>query len=268
MSDIKEVRVAMSEADVKAFSRGTTRRRRVKRTEGESPASMGGMMVEKGAADIASLPAPIAPISQPTVIPSVATTPQVTQVTQAPQTTQAPVAPQMAGTSIVGGAIAPQAIVKIQAKKTSGGMPTYAPSVTTGPKILLTKKRISAAPAAHTLKKPRLVIAAGGMVGAPLPKNSTPSSETETAKQGVMAGGMKKKRRFTERRISIEVKSAATTRKHRNKLTHKIDAMPIASVRKLLLRKGVLKPKAEGKMPPEAMMRSMLKDYLLLHTAD
>jgi hypothetical protein len=261
MSDIKEVRVAMSEADVKAFSRGTTRRRRVKRTEGESPALMGGMMVEKGAAEIASLPAPIAP---PTVILSVATTPQP----QAAPAAAIPVAPQMAGTSVVGGAIAPQAVVKIQAKKTSGGMPTLPPSVTTGPKILLTKKRISAAPAAHTLKKPRLVIAAGGMVSAPLPKNSTPSSETETAKQGVMAGGMKKKRRFTERRISIEVKSAATTRKHRNKLTHKIDAMPIASVRKLLLRKGVLKPKAEGKMPPEAMMRSMLKDYLLLHTAD
>jgi hypothetical protein len=44
--------------------------------------------------------------------------------------------------------------------------------------------------------------------------------------------------------------------------------MPIANVKKLLLRKGVLKPKEDGKMPPDDMMRSMLKDYLLLHTAE
>lgn len=263
MSDIKEVTVAMSEADMKAFSRGTTRRRRVKRSAEESPVMMdplvGGssVAVVKGAAEIVSLPAPIAPPAA--IIPVAAPV----SVVAAPVSV---VAPQPTMASVGGAIVAPT--VKIQAKKSSMPLLLQTPSVVGGgPKILPTKKRISAAPAAHTLKKPRLVVATHV---APMPSGGTvtPPIATETPKQGVVSGIPKKKRRFTERKISIEVKSASATRKHHRKLKHKIESMSIGSVKKFLLSKGVLKPKADGKMPPEDMMRSMLKDYLLLHAAE
>jgi hypothetical protein len=180
----------------------------------------------------------------------------------------------------VGGGCNPAPVsVTIQAKKNAAATPAPAPvtggAKTAVAKIVPTKKRISAAPAAQTLKKPRLVVP----LAAPLtnPATTSPKNATESAKVGVSANpapppmqskSAPKKRRFTERKISIEVKSAKATRKHRRNLKHKIESMPIANVKKLLLRKGVLKPKEDGKMPPDDMMRSMLKDYLLLHTAE
>jgi hypothetical protein len=44
--------------------------------------------------------------------------------------------------------------------------------------------------------------------------------------------------------------------------------MPLQQVRRLLLRKGVLKPKKGTAAPPEEMMRSMLVDYMMLHHAE
>ena len=291
MSDeVKSVQLNMSDADLKAFSRGTTRRRRTKRSEANAAeeatavpyggaSSNGGPMpyqVEKSGVDIASLPSPVAP-------PAVTIPVQLPAQTQAMY--QAPT-PVLSTTAVVGGGCNPKPIsassnaptVTIQAKKNAAATPAPIPNVAGGAKsaakIVPTKKRISAAPAAQTLKKPRLVVPLAAALANPA--TTSPKNGTESAKVGVIASPVasvpqqkpSKKRRFTERKISIEVKSAKATRKHRRNLKHKIESMPIANVKKLLLRKGVLKPKEDGKMPPEDMMRSMLKDYLLLHTAE
>ena len=288
MSDeVKSVQLNMSDADLKAFSRGTTRRRRTKRSEanaaeeatavpyGGGASSNGGPMpyqVEKSGVDIASLPSPVAP-------PAVTIPVQLPAQTQAMY--QAPT-PVLSTTAVVGGGCNPKPIsassnaptVTIQAKKNAAATPAPIPNVAGGAKsaakIVPTKKRISAAPAAQTLKKPRLVVPLAAALANPA--TTSPKNGTESAKVGVSAPAQQqkpsKKRRFTERKISIEVKSAKATRKHRRNLKHKIESMPIANVKKLLFRKGVLKPKEDGKLPPEDMMRSMLKDYLLLHTAE
>ncbi len=274
MSDVKSVQLSMSDADLKAFSRGTTRKRRTKRSEtnvSEDPmaVSYGGaatIQVEKGGVDLASLPSPVAP-------------PAVTiPVTTAPAPVAPVPAPVVSTTAVVGGACQPIPVT-IQAKKNAAATPAPIPVVTGGAKaaakIVPTKKRISSAPAAQTLKKPRLVVPLAATLANPA--TTSPKNVTESAKVGVSANPVPlpvqpksapKKRRFTERKISIEVKSAKATRKHRRNLKHKIETMPIANVKKLLFRKGVLKPKEDGKLPPDDMMRSMLKDYLLLHTAE
>jgi hypothetical protein len=130
----------------------------------------------------------------------------------------------------------------------------------TGVNIVPAKKKISAAPSAHaTLRKPKFLVPSLNS-----PKTSTPATGLPPATPAA-TGRETRKRRFTERRISIEVKPAAT-RKYRKTVGKQIESMPIAAVRRMLLRKGILKPKAT--FPPEEMMRSMLKDYMLLHAAE
>jgi hypothetical protein len=245
MSDIKEVKVAISEADMKAFSRGT-RRRRVKRSDDTTELIGGSAIVERVAPVAPIAPVAIAPIvASAPVVPTPAPTPA--PIAPAPVIPAVPVAP--AASAAVGGAVV------IQAKK-----PTQLPQpVQPAPKILPTKKRPGI-----TIKKPRLVIPSAEQTTPD--KSTTPAKATETSKLGDSIP--KKKRRFTERNISIEVKSASATRKHRRTLKRNIDSMSAASVKKFLIRKGVLKPKADGSSPPEEMMRSMLKDYVLLHTAE
>jgi len=109
---------------------------------------------------------------------------------------------------------------------------------------ILPKKR-----AAGSFKKPKLVV-------------SSPAPGTKIQKDGGA-----KTRRFSERSISIEMKPVSATRRHRKDLGKKIASMPEAAIRKFLLRKGVLKNKASTALP-EPMLRSMLKDYLLLHTVE
>lgn len=109
---------------------------------------------------------------------------------------------------------------------------------------ILPKKRL-----ATTFKKPKLVV-------------SSPAIGTKIQKDGGM-----KTRRFSERSISIEMKPVSATRRHRKDLGKKIASMPESAIRKFLFRKGVLKNKASTAIP-EAMLRSMLKDYLLLHTVE
>ena len=261
MSDVKEVKITMSDADMKAFSRSTTRRRRTKKSLDEDPMSGGfaGPIIEKSSpAELASLPAPISPPA--VIIPVQAPVQTVSQVA----TAQVP-APVLSTTAVVGGAT-----VKIPAKKIFGsGAPIMPISGATNPRIIPTKKRISSAPAAHTLKKPRLIVPISTTAISP-PKIDTDISKVggvQTPLQPIHSQKSNKKRRFTERRISIEVKSAKATRKHRKALKNKINSMTIADIKKFLIRKGVLKPKEDGKAPPEDMMRSMLKDYLLLHAA-
>lgn len=140
-------------------------------------------------------------------------------------------APVAAPTAVpgVGGA------VKIVPKKHST---PQAPN-TAAPKLVMNKKRTSL-PISSTLKKPKLVVTAAQ----PEPK---------------------KKRRFTERKISITMKPFATTRKHQKDMKEKVSAMPIAQVKKILLQKGLLKPNHKT---PEDILRSMFIDYMMLHSED
>lgn len=85
-----------------------------------------------------------------------------------------------------------------------------------------------------------------------------------TPPKHVQAGNSAKTRKFRERRISITVRSGS--RGTARRIKEKVDALPIAQVRRALLRKGVLKPGSSK--TPESMMRAMLKDYMLLHNAD
>lgn len=250
---IKEVTLEMSEADLKTFTRsgGTRKRRTAAKKDGEM---VGGVapLVEKANTIASNLGEPVVqpPAPPATVIP----------VTTAPSVTQTP-APMSADVTVVGGAVAP--VVKIRAAKKSlnGPVPAVLPASggANAPKIVFSKKRtLDAPPVAATVKKSRLTI-----------PNVPPKNSTTPAKAGTHHNTTyKKKRQFSARKVSIEVKPISATRKNRRNLKKKIATMPIESVKKLLLRKGVLKPKAEDKMPPEDMLRSMLKDYLLLHAAE
>ena len=145
----------------------------------------------------------------------------------------------------------PRANVTLFGKKTSALKSAALPPRTQSPKLLAKR--------ATTLKKPKFIVKA-------TPPAETPAIADSGARPGVSGKTIPppKRRRFTERKISLSIGGgSATTRKHKLKrLT--VDAMPIAQVKSLLLRKGVLKPKASGKYPPEPMLRSLLKDYMAL----
>lgn len=70
-----------------------------------------------------------------------------------------------------------------------------------------------------------------------------------------------KKRRFTERRIGISVRSLKNTRKARKSIRKQVNAMTTQEIRKVLTDKGILKISSN---PPETMLRSLMKDYLAL----
>jgi hypothetical protein len=91
------------------------------------------------------------------------------------------------------------------------------------------------------------------------PQSQTvPQSQPQVPQPQQKAG---KKRRFTERRIGISVKSLKTTRKARKSIRKQVAAMSVSEIRKVLTEKGVLKGKTN---PPETMLRSLMKDYLSL----
>jgi len=219
MSDIKEVKVSLQDADVKALSRTTTRRRR---NRNDLAGVVGGeeVKVEKETVVAASVPSTEA-IPLPALLPNpLPPTPAVLP----PPPTSIP----------LGGA------VRIVGKKShSSAAQTHATRINPH------KKRITAVPPAQMLTKPKLHV----------PSHNTAEKDKE-----------KKTRRFKERKISITVAGAATTRKERRNLKEKVDAMPVSSVRKLLLRKGILQAKASN--PPEEMLRSMLHDYMMLHSTN
>jgi len=135
--------------------------------------------------------------------------------------------------------------VKLGGKKNFPYTVPSAASIPGAPKILPTKRKSGGAPAiVATRKKEKLII--------------------HTPKSQVQHSAAKQTRKFKERRINITVRSGnrAATRR----IKEKVEALPISQVRRMLLRKGVLKP---GNIKtPEPMLRSMLRDYMLLHNAD
>ena len=118
-------------------------------------------------------------------------------------------------------------------------------------KILPTKKKHPLV--ATTMKKPKLIVKT---------KAAEEKQETKEAKETKEPA---KKRRFTEKRISLNLKPFQKTRKERKQMKEKIAATPIAAVRKMLITKGLLKPKAN---PPDEIARNMLHDFMMLHAIE
>jgi histone H3/H4 len=235
MSEVKEVKVALSEADSKALlggGSGKSRRRRTRKATNEAPAP-----IEETAA----------PATAPEIIKiGGASNEPISPLAPVPPTIPPVVLPAVSSTSVVGGGglVIPAGTVNIKPKN-SLAAPT-APAANLA-RILPTKKRPMNAPAAATLKKPRLIVEPA----VPTPP-AAPAAQT--------------RRKFRERSIKITVKPTATSRKFRKTLKSRVDSMPIAAVRRILIRKGVMKARVGGAAdPPPEMMRSMLKDYLMLN---
>lgn len=113
--------------------------------------------------------------------------------------------------------------------------------------------------------KPSVPIAPVAPLAAPVAVPVAPVAVKPVTSESVSAKPkteVKKKRRFTERRVSISVKHVASTRKQRRSVNDRVRGMSIDQIRKTLLEKGILKVKSN---PPESMMRSMMRDYLSLH---
>jgi hypothetical protein len=261
MSDVKTVKVTLMEQDVKKLSRSTTRKRRVK-GGALAPADVKAADAEFTATETIEgiLPPPVVATAASTVpapnpavdtrghswVPSATanTMPSVEkQVTPAYGPTAADVGlnvgpPMKGGASVYSG----NGTVKLSGKKNSLHTVATTPGA---PRILPTKRKSGGAPAMATRKKEKLVI-------------STPAKHAQTG------GAAAKTRKFRERKISITVRTG--NRAAAKRIKEKVDALPIAQVRRALLRKGVLKPGSSK--TPEPMMRSMLKDYMLLHNAD
>ncbi len=278
MSEIKEVSVHLDPIAEKALVGGKSRRRRTRkaRAEDESDAPTvggGGALSPPAAADAAVGPptvvlktgadaAPVSGYDPAATTPTlVKTSEPISPLAPAPPTIPPVVQPAVSTTTAVGGGGA----VLIKPKMTSvGGAAAAATAIQ--PKILPTKKRISTAPAAQTLKKPRLLVPISG--AAPPQAEEPASTEKESVAGTRVGGGPKQTRRFKERKISITMKPSKASRKFRKTVKARVAAMPAAAVKKLLLRKGVLKPKQDGGAPPEDMMRNMLTDYLMLHNSE
>lgn len=123
--------------------------------------------------------------------------------------------------------------------------PKKVPEKSLGPRINPMKKRMVPM---KTLKKPSLSIPAiPGTIESDL--------------------GEKKTRKYTARRISIEMQPIAITRNNRRILKHRIAKMSLEVVKKTLLEKGILKQKHASSLSDE-LLRSMLKDYMSLHAMD
>ena len=261
MSDVKEVKVTLMEQDVKKLSRSTTRKRRVKGgalapadvkaadAEFTATETIEGIMppaLVAAAPATSTTPAPSVDVRGHAWIPSatVNTVPNVEkQVTPAYGPTAADVGlnvgpPMKGGGSVYSG----NGTIKLSGKKNSLHTVATTPGA---PRILPTKRKSGGAPAMATRKKEKLVI-------------STPLKHAQSG------SAISKTRKFRERKISITVRSG--NRAAAKRIKEKVDALPIAQVRRALLRKGVLKPGSSK--TPEPMMRAMLKDYMLLHNAD
>jgi hypothetical protein len=154
--------------------------------------------------------------------------------------------------------------VTIGGKKGAGEQKSTVNTVPTA-RILPTKRRLTGAPAATTLRKPKFRIegGAGNNPGAVNTLVGT-ASELGLIKSG---GAVKQTRRFKARHIKLTVKSSRAAKELRNKVKAKVRSIPISDVRKLLLKKNVIKSSAAEKLPEE-MLRNMLRDYMLLHSVD
>ena len=235
MSDIKEVKVTLTEKDAKEFARSTTRKRKMK--GGDNTTEIEDFRLNKLNGDE---PKPLPTSANVVGSGNAGTTAATTAATTAPNGTAASNA--TAPTSNKSSA------VTIVSEKKTAAVSLNPPSAGGAmPKIIPKKKHLSKAPTAGTVKKPALVIQS--------PKTTVPETKE----------GSTRRRRFTERKISVPIRSTATTRKQTHTVKEQIAKMPIASVRKMLLRKGLIKANART---PDEMSRALLLEYMLLHRAE
>lgn len=175
--------------------------------------------------------------------------------------------PALSTTSTVGGGGPASVLI--------GGKRGDKSTVTTVPITkILPKRRISAAPAAQTLRKPKFKIggsaaeAPSGADGGKMPEGlSAPQGEGASGGARGTVGAAKQTRRFKARKIKFTVKSSRASKEIRHKVKARVRGMSIGDVRKLLLSKGIIKAAAADKLPEE-MLRNMLRDYMLLHNAE
>jgi len=227
MSDIKEVKVTLTEKDAKEFARSTTRKRKMK--GGDNTTEIEDFRLNKLNGDE---PKPLPTSANVVGSGNAGTT--GTAATTAPNAT-APTSNKSSAVTIV--SEKKTTPVSLNPPSAGGAMP----------KIIPKKKHLSKAPTAGTVKKPALVIQS--------PKTTVPETKE----------GSTRRRRFTERKISVPIRSTATTRKQTHTVKEQIAKMPIASVRKMLLRKGLIKANART---PDEMSRALLLEYMLLHRAE
>ena len=218
MSDVKEVKVTLTEKDAKQFARSTTRKRKMK--GGDDTTEIEDFRLNKlngnepkPTPDITTA---LAPATTPNIVP-------VTIVTEKKTAAVSLNAPPAAG-------------------PLNGG---------SAPKIIHKKKHLTKAPTASVVRKPSLVI--------------RPVTQNPIIPAATLKGGVTRRRKFTERKISVPIRSAAVTRKQTHSVKEEIAKMPLASVRKMLLRKGLIKASANT---PEEMSRSLLLEYMLLHRSE
>jgi len=228
MSDIKEVKVTLTEKDAKEFTRSTTRKRKMK--GGDNTTEIEDFRLNKLNGDE---PKPLPTSANVVGSATAGTTAATAAATTAPNAT-APTSNKSSAVTIV--SEKKTTPVSLNPPSAGGAMP----------KIIPKKKHLSKAPTAGTVKKPALVIQS--------PKTTVPETKE----------GSTRRRRFTERKISVPIRSTATTRKQTHTVKEQIAKMPIASVRKMLLRKGLIKANART---PDEMSRALLLEYMLLHRA-
>ncbi len=284
---VKEVKVQLTEADIQAESR-QTRRRRTRKVQGGAEEPSAPVVVQQ--TPVTPQPVPAATLATPTTPDTPAVTPAIPTTPTPPQVVLAPSSGGGAGAS----ASAASNSVHFKTRKRTHGsaiLPTPAPSKSiVGARILPIKRH-----APPSKDKPKLRIPVGGQASgqasgqAQVPSDAvtathvTPATPTTpvatppvTATQtdaikpisaaaaptaAAQAGGVRRRRKFTERRIGISMKSLKKTRKSSKSIRKQVAAMPIADIRKVLTEKGILKG---GKRTPEPMLRSLMTDYLSL----
>lgn len=298
-SEIKQVTVALSHPD----ELNPRRRRRTRKLKDDVETQSGGAtpVGEVDATGLAPSGMQIVSVQKENLPPPTIQTTTVSATSGAlpvhstnPVQSVTPIqpTPSMAAVTMVGGAAVAGAVHIREKKNTrvspgttpgiqasSGLNAPNAPASSPVPKIVLHKKRLTNAPVAQTLKKQKFVVPAVPTPSEKQTPTTTPKNEKMSGEVGsggldlkpmkggvATQGGFKHRRRFTERSIKIEVKPTVKTRKSRKILKERIEAMPIQSVRRLLIKKGIVKPKAT--VPPEPMMRSMLHDYYLLKQSE
>jgi hypothetical protein len=264
MSQVKEFKVSLTPVDEKVLNPGTRTRKRRTSTKATGGAELEGVNLVQSL-PVPNLPIEPAPASETTTqawLPTANTVPST--MPNLSGLTTAHVGPTAADISLNAGPPMTGGI-RLGAKKHStlpiqNGTHANKMSHIGAAKILATKKKPGVVPL--TRKKPKLMISGGGVATSNvLTMSNVAKSVSATAENIAQNGGSTRK--FKERRISIDVRPG--TRSAGKKIRERVAGMSPTQIKRTLIRKGVLK--SNGKTPPEAMMRAMLRDYMLLHTA-
>ncbi len=222
-NEAKSVTVTLTEADLKAGP-GLTRKRRARKGGAEPPTPAPAVTQET--------PLPTPPqIPTPPQVPQSSQLPTPPQVSQVPQPSQLPTPPTPP---------TPSGGVRIKTRKRGAMPPVPIPSKSA--RILPIKRH-----ALPSKEKPKLVI--------PTAKPAAAVATTTATATAIV-----RKRRFTERRIGISLKSIKKNRKATRRIRKQVAGMSIPDIKTILTEKGILK----GGKQPDTMLRSMMADYLSL----